>query len=918
MNRNLPVEGFKADIEGLIEKNEVVIITAETGAGKSTIVPFWMWQKGMSVVVTQPRRIAARSLASYLAKKNSVRIGDSIGYQTGFEKKSSRTTKLLFVTDGVQMIREIKKTDYYDILVIDEIHEWNLNQEVLIGIIKEKLQSGYLKRKKKKIIIMSATIQAKQLSAFLNDAPIIEIPGRGFPVTMHNHHKDFLLSDAVEMVRTERNALVFLPGKREIEDFGKLLEETLKADKLRAKILPLHSEISVRNQSAVFNHYSVPKVVLATDIAQTSITIDDIDSVIDTGLKKEIRADRGIEGLFLTNISESECMQRAGRAGRVKTGQYLLCAELGIKERVKFPEPEIRRLNLESVILRLIKWNISPRDFVFFHSPKKNLIYRALSRLKVSGAVNEEEKITEDGKIMADLPVSVRSARMLIEAFIGGKELLEDILKIIAILEVKGIAGVDFTGEKIYEGKYKSDLLNSLALWNSPKLHKRYANFKKLFLAREIFKELRNRLNINRLNKIEKTKIKDEDILIRAVISAFSDFVYRKAEDSTYVLGTEERERELDKKSLLYTDKPELLVGLPFDLMISWENRETGETEKKRLALISFGTEISLKQLDYLKPFSYEKKVEYFISEGIFLIKNTVVFGGIIIAEYDSKPDWQTRGVERKFLSMIVDWLFQNINRFDTIYKKYRMLNKDFIEISELLMKNGVKPDDYNRYWREYLNSIILKYLKTNDLNLFFGVNKVFKEITMREILPKKIVSLLIKKRYPSKIILKEDIIPVIYDEFPPMIKIDFELFEKMKKEDMVLSSGARLVLRVGNKKYNNWENAVIAFNKWKKIDIFNRKWKDREIEVKVMEDIIDISFPHSFIGGYGIENEKFEFYSVPKIIGEKVFLIHFIDKKRAETEFERIKKGWEIFMINYKRGKIESIFAEKGWKVKR
>jgi len=917
MENRLPVEYYRAEIEDLVEQNEIVIVTAETGAGKSTMVPFWMWKKSLSVVVTQPRRIAARSLATYLAKKNGIKLGDSIGYQTGFEKKSSRTTKLLFVTDGVQMIREIKKTDYYDILVIDEIHEWNLNQEVLIGIIKEKLQSGYLKRKNKKIIIMSATIQAKQLSAFLNDTPIIEIPGRGFPVTLHNHHKDFILSDAVEMVRAERNSLVFLPGKREIEDFGKLLEETLKADKLKAKILPLHSEISVKNQSAVFNHFSVPKVVLATDIAQTSITIDDIDSVIDTGLKKEIRADRGIEGLFLTNISESECMQRAGRAGRVKTGQYLLCSELGIKERIKFPEPEIRRLNLESVILRLIKWNISPRDFIFFHSPKKNLIYRALTRLKIFGAVDEVERITRDGKIMADLPVSVRSARMLIEAFKGGKKIYDNILKIIAILEVKGIAGVEFVGEKIYEGEYSSDLLNNLALWNSPKLHKKYVNFKRLSLARDIFKELKNRISIDRFIK-EETNLKADDILIRAIISSFSDFVYRKAEDSSYVTGEEERERELDKKSLLYGKKPDMLVGLPFDLMISWENKETGETERKKLALISFGTEISLKQLDYLKPFSYKKNTEKYIKDGIFKIKNTVFFGGVVISEYDSEPNWQLRGVENDSTSFIIDWLSKNIQKFDRLYEKYKKLNNNFENISVLLKIGKKKDGNFDYYWREFLKRVILKKLKTNDLNLFFGFNRVFLNITMKEILPKDIISQLIKKKYPSKIIIKDEIIPVNYEEFPPTIKINFEQFEKMESEDMVLLSGAKIVLRIGNKKYNNWKDAVYAYNKWKKLDIFKRKWEEIEIEVKIKEDVIGVPFPNAFVGGYGIENEKFVFYSVPKIKNNKAFLIHFIDEEKARSEFERIKNKWESYIKEYKNSKIESIFKEKGWKVKK
>ena len=658
MKISLPVEAFQKKIEELIENNVAIILTAETGAGKSTMVPYWMWKKGLSVTVTQPRRIAARSLATYLAKKNNITLGNKIGYQTGFERKMSRETKLLYVTDGVQMVKEVKGNLNYDVLILDEIHEWNLNQEVLIGLLKKKIDSGYLKIKNKKVIIMSATLQAKQLSHFLNNAPVIEIPGRGFPVTMHNHHKDFVLSDCVEMVRAERNTLVFQPGKKEIADFSEMLKDSLKHDKLKAKILPLHSEISTGEQGEVFNHFKIPKVVIATDIAQTSITIDDIDSVVDTGLKKEIRTQKGVEGLFLTHISESECKQRAGRAGRVKSGQYLLCSELDIKDRIKFPEPEIRRLNLESVILRLIKWDISPLEFTFFHSPKKNLILQAISRLKIFGAIDEDENITDDGKVMAELPVSIRSSRMMIEAGEGGAKVLEEILKVISILEVKGIGSPDFTGEKIYEGETRSDLLNHLALWNSPKLQKKLVNYKKLFLAKEIFKELKKRIKNTSTsvlnNKVDRT---DSEILIRSIISAFPDYIYKKAADSSYLLGEDENERWLDNRSILENDKPDMLTGLPFDLVINWENRETGETEKKTLALLSFVTEISLKQFDKLNPFSYQKESKPYIKEGVLLIKNTLYFGGVIISTFDNEPDWNNRSYRKDVIRLIIEWL---------------------------------------------------------------------------------------------------------------------------------------------------------------------------------------------------------------------------------------------------------------------
>ncbi len=917
MKKSLPVEAFQKEIEELIKNNTAIILTAETGAGKSTMVPFWMWKKGLSVVVTQPRRIAARSLATYLAKNNEVALGSTIGYQTGFERKMSRETTLLFATDGVQMVKEIKGAKNYDILMIDEIHEWNLNQEVLIGLVKKNINSGYYKKTNKKVVIMSATLQAKQLSHFLNDAPIIEVPGRGFPVTMHNHHRDFLLSDCVEMVRADRNALVFQPGKKEISDFAETLKETLRMDKLKAKIIPLHSEISIKEQGEVFNHFNIPKVVIATDIAQTSITIDDIDSVIDTGLKKEIRTQKGVEGLFLTDISETECRQRAGRAGRVKAGQYLLCSELDIKDRIGFPEPEIRRLNLESVILRLVKWRISPMNFPFFHSPKKNLILQAISRLKIFGALDENEEITEDGKIMAELPVSIRSSRMMIEAKEGGKKILEEVLKIIAILEVKGIGSPEFTGEKIYEEEFRSDLLNHLALWNSPKLQKKLVNYKKLFLAKEIFKELKKRIKSDLISQRNKSERSDSDILIRSIISGFPDYVYKKAVDSSYVLGEEETERRLDNRSILEIDKPDMLTGLPFDLAINWENRETGETEKKTLALISFTTEISLKQLDRLNPFSYKKHTEPFIKNGMLLIKNTLYFGGVIISVYDKDPDWSDKTYKKEITQIIVEWLDENRIKLVLLNNKYNKIEKDFEQIVEIVKKDKIKIRPFVFYWNEYIKRLIGDGLKTNDLNMFFNFSTVFTELSIKDIIAKWITKQLIKMNYPSKLTIGEDEIDIIYENNVPFLKLSFEQFEKMEKGDMILYSGAKLCLQIQNKKYNKWDDAVLFYNKWKKSDIFRNKWENNKKEIQVMEDVIDIPFPHPFEGGYGRNKEKFIFYSVPEIINNKGYLIHFNDKEKASNYFEKVKDLWEKFLRNYKNSKIEDIFKEKGWKIK-
>ncbi|MCP4216427.1 MAG: hypothetical protein GY765_17385, partial [bacterium] len=313
-DKSLPIYNQQSFIEETIRKNPITILTAETGAGKSTRVPLWLWRKGKRVHVTQPRRIAARSLADYLARLTRTHLGEEIGFQTGFESKQSKKTGLLYLTDGVQMIREINGRRSYDVLVVDEVHEWNLNQEVLVGLIKKNLVRGVYKKTNKRVVIMSATLQADRLSRFLGKAPVISVEGRGFPVSMHHNDPRFLLPDTAAMVELGKNVLVFQPGKKEIRDFSDELERMLEGEKVKAKILPLHAELSLKAQADVFKHYKIPKVIVATDIAQTSLTIDDIDGVVDTGIKKELRVVKGIAGLYPTEISEAACMRRAGRA----------------------------------------------------------------------------------------------------------------------------------------------------------------------------------------------------------------------------------------------------------------------------------------------------------------------------------------------------------------------------------------------------------------------------------------------------------------------------------------------------------------------------------------------------------------------------------------------------------------------------
>ncbi|MCP5103619.1 MAG: ATP-dependent RNA helicase [bacterium] len=908
IDTSLPIYKQQKLIEATIAKNPVTILTAETGAGKSTRVPLWMRQKGKKVHVTQPRRIAARSLSNYLARLTKTTLGKEIGYQTGFDSKQSKETRLLYVTDGVQMIREINGRRTYDILVLDEVHEWNINQEVLVGLVKKNLDKGYYKKTGKRVVIMSATLQADKLSSFLGKAPVISVPGRGFPVTMHHNTLHFLLPDTAQMVELEQNVLVFQPGKKEIEDFSDNLKRMLDAEKLKAKILPLHAELSLPEQAKVFDHYTLPKVVVATDIAQTSLTIDDIDAVVDTGIKKEVRLVKGIEGLYPVDISHAECMQRAGRAGRVREGRYFLCAEAGMQERPAFPEPEIQRLNLDSVVLRLIKMGISPLDFPFFHYPSKALIYKAIKQLKILGAISEDGDVTPDGNKMAEFPVSLRSSRLLLEAQKANPRVLDSAIKCIAILETKGIVNKDAAGEKYITAAFHSDLLNQLALWQSYNRNRKSINQKKFALAKDIYRELNKRLGITAAAGKGQFS-KDVPMLYRAILSCFAGEVHIKGGEE---YQRDNEVRQLDRDSMLAETKPEMLVGLPFDLVITRENYDTGEKEEMFIPLITFASELTLEFLDALQPFSYSKNETVKFDKNKVTVFREYHFGGKLIRAVTTPPNWENEKERKRIIPMVIEWLEKNAHKYDITQKAARL--KTYYDQIKPIVKHKLKS--FNFYWRVFLFKEMDAGLRLDDLDLFFKFHSGFSVVHLKKLLPTVVIKELKQARWPGFVEAGGERLEIIYQKNRAFVAFDYPVFEKVKEHELILPTGEKVGIILDKRRFYNWEMAVIHFNGWKKTDVFEKKYKGVK-KPGNMYDLEKIPFPQPFEGGKGKDNTLLEFYIVPEIKGNEVFLVHYFDKEEAEAYFKSIRPKWEAFIRNYKKAKIEDIFKQKGWKVR-
>jgi len=596
MKTGLPIAAFKGEILQSVEKNQVTIIVADTGAGKSTQVPQYLLHAGYEVVVTQPRRLAAYKVAKRTAEEYSCALGDIIGYKTRYEQKRSAHTKCLFVTDGLALVRELvgaRKPG--TVLVLDEVHEWNINVEVLIGYIKHLLKTD----KTLKVVLMSATLESEALSKHFDDAPVINVPGRLFPIEDRSPRGD-MLQDTLTLLREGRNVLVFQPGKAEIDEMA----QELRAARVHAEILPLHADLSSDEQDRCFKVYSRPKCVIATNVAQTSITIEDIDAVVDSGMERRIELDSGVQGLYLKPISFADSKQRRGRGGRCRDGIYIDHCPARPDERLEFPKAEILRNLLDQTVLRLAQQGFDAAELEFFHQPDREAIREAKENLKLIGCMDGNGHVTSVGKLVAQLPIEVRYGRMLVEARKLG--VLSDVLTIVAILEVGGITDRKNSAWRyLCSSERQSDLLAQLVIYKQcigkPQkwMRENGIHTKSLAKAREIRGHIADTM---RNTPLESTG--DGRDIIKAITAGFIGQVFmREGFDFKHLnlnrkpadqLGYQ-AERHLDKDSVVnnYRTFPSLLVGIPFDLPL-----KNGPV----LKLINMATVVSVETLEEVAP----------------------------------------------------------------------------------------------------------------------------------------------------------------------------------------------------------------------------------------------------------------------------------------------------------------------------
>lgn len=453
----LPIFKLRDQLLQAVEDNQILIVIGETGSGKTTQITQYLAESGLSTLgiigCTQPRRVAAMSVAKRVAEECGVQLGQEVGYSIRFEDCTSPETKIKYMTDGMLLRECLVDTDLsrYSLIMLDEAHERTIHTDVMFGLLKKVIK----RRKNLKVIVTSATLDAVKFSSYFFEAPIFTIPGRTFPVEImytKEPETDYLDASLITVMQIHLSEppgdiLLFLTGQEEIDTSSEILFERMKQlgpDVPELIILPVYSALPSEMQTRIFEPAppGSRKIVIATNIAETSLTIDGIYYVVDPGFVKQkvYNSKTGIDQLLVTPISQAQAKQRAGRAGRTGPGKaYRLYTERAYRdEMLQTNVPEIQRTNMATTVLSLKAMGINDLlAFDFMDPPPMETLITAMESLYQLGALDDEGLLTRLGRRMAEFPLDPMLCKMLIMSVQLGCS--DEILTIVSMLNVQNV-----------------------------------------------------------------------------------------------------------------------------------------------------------------------------------------------------------------------------------------------------------------------------------------------------------------------------------------------------------------------------------------------------------------------------------------------------------------------------------------------
>ncbi len=588
----LPVSERREDIKKIIAAHPVVILAGETGSGKTTQLPKICLELGRGVNGyighTQPRRLAARSLATRIAEELNSEVGKAVGFKVRFSDQTRPESYIKIMTDGI-LLAEMQQDRYlnqYDTIIIDEAHERSLNIDFLLGYLKQLLP----KRPDLKVIITSATIDTERFSKHFDNAPVVEVSGRTYPVDLRyrplyeseEQGTDMVqgILDAVdEISRQDRRGdmLIFLPGEREIRETAEALRKHHPHD---SEVLPLFARLSASEQGRIFQPSRKQRIVLATNVAETSLTVPGIRYVIDPGVARISRYSyrSKVQRLPIEAISQASANQRAGRCGRIAAGVCVrLYSEDDFNGRDEFTAPEIQRTNLASVILQMKGLGLGDIEaFPFVDAPDSRMVNDGYKLLQELGAIDRQQKLLERGRKLARLPIDPRIGRMLLAAIDEGA--LAELLVIASALSIQEPRDRPADKQQAADEKHSefkdedSDFLIYLNLWNwfqqqkaqlsrnqlRKLCKKQFISYLRMLEWQDIHKQLAGQLK--EMGHRSGQQPADYAKIHRALMSGLLGNIAFKQDDKEY-LGTRSKKLKIFPGSALRKKQPKWIMA---------------------------------------------------------------------------------------------------------------------------------------------------------------------------------------------------------------------------------------------------------------------------------------------------------------------------------------------------------------------
>ncbi|XP_055387520.1 ATP-dependent RNA helicase DHX8 [Condylostylus longicornis] len=588
--QSLPIYKLRDDLIKAVSDNQILIVIGETGSGKTTQITQYLAECGFTargkVGCTQPRRVAAMSVAKRVAEEFGCRLGQEVGYTIRFEDCTSPETVIKYMTDGMLLRECLVDLDLksYSVIMLDEAHERTIHTDVLFGLLKQAVQ----KRPELKLIVTSATLDAVKFSQYFFEAPIFTIPGRTFPVEVlytKEPETDYLDASLITVMQIHLreppgDILLFLTGQEEIDTACEILYERMKSlgpDVPELIILPVYSALPSEMQTRIFDPAppGSRKVVIATNIAETSLTIDGIFYVVDPGFVKQkvYNSKTGMDSLIVTPISQAAAKQRAGRAGRTGPGKcYRLYTERAYRdEMLPTPVPEIQRTNLATTVLQLKTMGINDLlHFDFMDAPPVESLVMALEILHSLSALDDEGLLTRLGRRMAEFPLEPNLSKMLIMSV--ALQCSDEILTIVSMLSVQNVFYRPKDKQSVADQKkakfnqIEGDHLTLLAVYNSwknnkfsnPWCYENFVQIRTLKRAQDVRKQLLGIMDRHKLDVVSAGK--NTVRIQKAICSGFFRNAAKKDPQEGYRTLVDSQVVYIHPSSALFNRQPEWVV----------------------------------------------------------------------------------------------------------------------------------------------------------------------------------------------------------------------------------------------------------------------------------------------------------------------------------------------------------------------